>query len=125
MVRPRLGGLHSLLHSGDNAMTRFGPDRYKNGSLVEHWVGDDPAPPRTPRAAPKTMVWQVATALAGINLMNLSSNDRRNHLISARAAIAAMREPTFNVEAVSYHQGMTRADWWHAMIDQALAEKEG
>jgi hypothetical protein len=49
--------------------------------------------------------------------------DPRDHAAfaeAARAAIAAMREPTFDPETVSYHQGMTRADWWRAMIDEAL-----
>lgn len=41
----------------------------------------------------------------------------------ARSAIHAMREPTFDPEKVSYSQGMTRADWWRAMIDAALTGK--
>lgn len=40
----------------------------------------------------------------------------------ASAALKAMREPTFDPDAVSYHDGMSRTDWWRAMIDAALAE---
>src|SRR5580704_13363115 len=38
----------------------------------------------------------------------------------ARRAISAMRDPTFEPEKISSHQGMSRIDWWRAMIDEAL-----
>lgn len=41
----------------------------------------------------------------------------------ACTAIEAMRSPTFDPESVSYHDGMTRTDWWGAMIQAALKEK--
>lgn len=43
-------------------------------------------------------------------------------IIAAKSAIstilAALQEPTegFNPEKVSYHKGMTRLDWWRAML---------
>jgi hypothetical protein len=38
-----------------------------------------------------------------------------------REALLALRDPPFDPETVSYHRSMTRADWWRAMIDRALA----
>jgi hypothetical protein len=51
---------------------------------------------------------------------DLETRHRDQFRDEARAAIAAMREPTFDPDTVSYHQGMTRADWWKAMIDESL-----
>jgi len=51
--------------------------------------------------------------------------DWRLHKEGAMAAIEAMREPTFDPEAISYHDGMTRSDWWRAMVAAALTEPEG
>jgi hypothetical protein len=41
----------------------------------------------------------------------------------AKTIIEAMRNPAFDVESVSYHEGMSRRDWWEAMLDAALQEQ--
>lgn len=77
----------------------------------------------------KTMVEQVTAAVRKAREMSLcslcDSHYRRSIRCSceeiARAAIEAMKEPTFDPETVSYHEGMTRTDWWRSMIDAALA----
>jgi hypothetical protein len=74
------------------------------------------------------MVERVAKALHEIPGMGYDWDDadegeRRHAREYARAAIEAMREPTFDPETVSYHQGMSRRDWWGAMISQALNEE--
>ena len=74
--------------------------------------------------AAKPMVELVALAIEATMFapheMPLSDALHAKYLGTARAAIEAMREPTFDPDKVSYHQGMTRADWWRAMIDEAL-----
>lgn len=51
-------------------------------------------------------------------------------VVAAKAAIStildALQEPTegFDPEKVSYHKGMTRLDWWRAMLSaSALGEQ--
>ena len=63
------------------------------------------------------MIERVAMAIA-------DSHGKTGHTFEddARAAIKAMRNPAFDVESVSYHEGMSRRDWWEAMIDAALQE---
>lgn len=73
------------------------------------------------------MVERVARAIHAAAHLSFNSDwdkltYREGYYAAARAAIEAMREPTFDPEAVSYHRGMTRADWWRAMIEAALAE---
>lgn len=70
----------------------------------------------------ETMVERVARAIVAA----IPSPSQDGVAISAeglaRAAIKAMREPTFDPDMVSYHRGMTRRDWWSAMISAALSE---
>lgn len=74
---------------------------------------------------------EVAAAIAdaaGSDFTNLPATQgpghglRNMYMNMARAAIEAMRNPAFDVDALSYHEGMSRRDWWEAMIDAALQE---
>lgn len=101
---------------------RYGPDRYKDGSLVNHWVE-----PTAPEAASEMVERAARAAFKNHHeIQGLPASDQawavtaEKWLGAQRAAIEAMREPTFDPESVSYHAGMTRADWWRAMIDEAL-----
>lgn len=76
----------------------------------------------------ETMVERVAKAICEESgqVWDVSGQGYREHCTEfARAAIEAMREPVFDPESVSYHEGMTRADWWRAMVDAALATLPG
>ena len=69
----------------------------------------------------KAIAPKAWTACGKLGVDNPAQDARRKaSLKHARAAIVAMREPTFDPETVSYHAGMTRADWWSTMIDEAL-----
>lgn len=46
--------------------------------------------------------------------------EREYYRDKARAAIAAMREPTDAMEWVGYERRMTVGEFWTAMIDEAL-----
>lgn len=60
--------------------------------------------------------------LRDVRWQQINGVERNLCLASAQAAISTIRsallEPTegFNPEKVSYHKGMTRLDWWRAML---------
>jgi hypothetical protein len=69
-----------------------------------------------------SMIIRVAQAIA------LARNEEnwRNHIVSARAAIAAMREPTpdmLDVATVGLPDWGYLPDDWRMMIDHVLAEQ--
>lgn len=70
--------------------------------------------------ASKELIEKVAKAISNSELGSCDHWDA--YVPSAQAAIstilAALQEPTegFNPEKVSYHKGMTRLDWWRAML---------
>jgi len=46
--------------------------------------------------------------------------------VAVDAILAALQEPTegFDPEKVSYHKGMTRLDWWRAMLAASPLSEE-
>lgn len=68
------------------------------------------------------MVDRVAQAMAenaGFCWENCAQTQWKS---DARAGITAMREPTFDPDLINYSCEMTRADFWRAMIDEALSK---
>ncbi|CAM5769829.1 hypothetical protein [Bosea minatitlanensis] len=78
-----------------------------------------------------TMIERVARALAAMEYGEDVDDVWETHIPHARAAIAAMREPTGGMgeaaerwaDKSSYYLEMDPADVWRAMIDVALEEK--
>ena len=77
------------------------------------------------------MVERVARHIAGIAWGDIDDETRQFWLARARAAIAAMREPTEPMIEAGFGAGARRCDGilfedfakaWRAMIDAALAE---
>ena len=70
------------------------------------------------------MIERVARALGGPYWKNLNSKQQAYYFERARAAIAAMREPTVAMCTAGYDAGMSpdiMPEAWQAMIDAALA----
>jgi hypothetical protein len=71
------------------------------------------------------MIIRGATALAGTDLRKLSSNDRRNMLISARAVLRAAAEPTeAMIAAAGRYNTIRAAEVWRVMHAAMMTEKQ-
>jgi hypothetical protein len=96
-------------------------DNWRTTNPADEFLGPEPEEDEE-----MDMVERVARAIAAVNHeddFDRSDEARRMFIEDARAAIAAMREPTEEMVKAQWSEPTCGAEGWRAMIDAALNEK--